>query len=62
MIVVADSSPLNYLVLIGEADVLYRLYGHVLIPQAVLSELQHPGAPAAVVEWIKGCPAWLEIR
>lgn len=42
MIVVADTSPLNYLVLIGEADLLYRLYGRVLIPQAVLSELEHP--------------------
>ncbi|MGH9453426.1 MAG: DUF3368 domain-containing protein [Terriglobia bacterium] len=62
MIVVADTSPLNYLVLIGEAELLYRLYGRVLIPRAVLSELQDPGAPSAVAEWISRCPAWLEIR
>ena len=62
MIVVADTSPLNYLVLIGEADLLYQLYGRVLIPQAVLSELQHPGAPSAVVGWVMRCPVWLEVR
>jgi predicted nucleic acid-binding protein len=62
MIVVADTSPLNYLVLIGEADLLYRLYGRVLIPQAVLSELEHPETPLAVVEWVKRRPAWLEVR
>jgi len=62
MIVVADTSPLNYLVLIGEADLLYQLYGRVLIPQAVLSELQDPGAPSAVVGWVKSRPAWLEVR
>jgi len=62
MIVVADTSPLNYLVLIGEADLLYQLYGRVLIPQAVLSELQDPGAPSAVVGWIERRPPWLEVR
>jgi predicted nucleic acid-binding protein len=39
MIVIADTSPLNYLVLIGEAEVLRRLYGQVVIPEAVLREL-----------------------
>lgn len=62
MIVVADTSPLNYLILIGEADLLYKLYGRVLIPQAVLSELQHSGTPSAVIEWIKNRPQWLEVR
>ncbi len=62
MIVVADTSPLNYLILIGEADLLYQLYGRVLIPQAVLSELQDPGAPSAVIGWVKRRPAWLEVR
>lgn len=62
MIVVADTSPLNYLILIGEADLLYRLYGRVLIPQAVLSELKHPQAPTFVSEWISRPPLWLEIH
>jgi predicted nucleic acid-binding protein len=42
MIVIADTSPLNYLVLIGEADILQRLYGRVVIPEGVLRELLHP--------------------
>ena len=62
MIVVADTSPLNYLVLIGETDLLCQLYGRVLIPPAVLSELQDLGAPSVVIAWIKLCPAWLEVR
>lgn len=53
MIVVADTSPLNYLILIGEANLLYELYGRVLIPEAVFSELAHPIAPPAVVDWIR---------
>lgn len=62
MIVIADASPLNYLVLIGEVDVLRRLYGRVVIPEAVFRELQHPEAPAAVLAWIGRPSVWIEIR
>jgi predicted nucleic acid-binding protein len=34
MIVIADTTPLNYLVLIDHSDLLPRLYGRVLIPPA----------------------------
>ena len=37
MIVIADTSPLNYLVLIGEVDLLRRLYRQVMIPEAVFA-------------------------
>ena len=40
-VVVADSSPLNYLTLIGSVDVLRLLYGRVLIPRQVADELTH---------------------
>jgi len=62
MIVIADTSPLNYLVLIGEAEILKRLYGRVVVPEAVWRELQHPQTPAHVAEWIARRPAWLEIQ
>ena len=62
MIVIADTSPLNYLVLIGEVEVLRRLYRRVVIPEAVWRELQNPKAPATVAEWIARPPAWLEIE
>ena len=61
MIVVADTSPLNYLVLIDEIELLPALFGRVLIPDAVALELRHPKAPAQVRTWIATSPAWLEI-
>ena len=40
MIVIADTSPLNYLILIGEAHILPALFNRVVIPKAVHLELQ----------------------
>ena len=51
MIVVSDTSPLNYLVLIEHSRVLPLLFGRVIAPPAVIAELQHPGAPAVVRAW-----------
>jgi hypothetical protein len=45
--VIADTSPLNYLILIGEVEVLAQLYGEVLIPDVVLAELTDSEAPAS---------------
>jgi predicted nucleic acid-binding protein len=62
MIIVADTSPINYLVLIGTIDILKELFGCVIIPQAVLGELQHEKTPTEVKAWINTCPDWLEVR
>lgn len=59
MIVVSDTSPLNYLVLIGAIDVLPQLFGEVLVPPAVMQELQHPRTPEQVKKWAASPPAWL---
>src|SRR5207249_782668 len=59
MIVVSDSSPLHYLILIGHDSLLPALFGQILIPPAVLAELAHPRAPAAVRAWIASSPPWL---
>ena len=61
MIVVADTSPLNYLVLLGHIEILPKIYGEVLIPQAVLDELQDSDAPVEVRAWVSTLPAWLRI-
>lgn len=61
-VVVADSSPLNYLTLIGSVDVLRLLYGRVLIPRQVADELTHAGAPIDVREWARRLPDWIEVR
>ncbi len=62
MIVIADTTPLNYLVLIDKVEILPQLYGRVLIPPAVWEEFQRPETPEAVRGWIAQRPAWLEIR
>src|SRR5215831_2994737 len=62
MLVVADTTPINYLVLIGQADILASLYEQVVLPSAVAAELQHPKAPAVVRVWIAAPPLWCMIR
>ncbi len=62
MIVVADTSPINYIVLIGYPDLLFTLYGHILIPSAVARELADAAAPPSVRNWIGNPPEWLETR
>jgi len=62
MIVVSDTSPLNYLVLIEEVEVLPAIFGRVVVPPAVMDELQGPRAPDAVKAWIAVPPSWLEVR
>ncbi|MDB9311786.1 DUF3368 domain-containing protein [Spirulina sp. CS-785/01] len=61
MIVVADTSPLCYLVLIGEINLLLSLFQEVTIPQAVFCELQAEGAPDEVRAWINEQPNWIKI-
>jgi predicted nucleic acid-binding protein len=61
-LVVADTGPLNYLVLIGAIDLLPKLFETVLVPQAVCDELCHRVAPAAVRAWTAQPPAWLDVR
>lgn len=62
MIVVSDTSPLNYLVLIGAIDVLPVLFGEVRAPPAVMQDLRHPRTPEPVKCWAQSPPDWLLIR
>jgi len=62
MVVVSNTSPLNYLILIGEVSLLPKLFGSVLVPEAVVRELKDPRAPSAVRLWAEQPPAWIEIR
>jgi predicted nucleic acid-binding protein len=61
-VVVSDTTPLHYLILIGRDSVLEKLYGQVIVPPAVLRELGHPAAPPAISEWTKSPPAWLTVQ
>jgi predicted nucleic acid-binding protein len=62
MIVISDTTPLHYLVLIGHAGILPALFGKVVIPAAVASELQRLRTPEIVRAWMASPPPWLETR
>jgi len=61
-LVVADTGPINYLILIGHIDLLPRMFDHVALPSAVQAELSNSLAPLPVRCWIESPPAWLEIH
>src|SRR5436190_24173624 len=62
MIVVADTGPLHYLILLEHAELLHGLYGEVVVPDAVATELSSPSAPTAVRDWLSHAPAWFTER
>lgn len=62
MIVVSDTSPICYLLLIGEIDILGQLYNQVLIPEIVQQELADTRSPDIVQTWIQIPPKWLIIQ
>ena len=62
MIVVADTGPVNYLILSGQIDLAHALYGTLLIPPAVHRELLDARAPEAVRQWASTPPTWAEVR
>lgn len=60
-LVIADTGPVNYLILIDCIDLLPRLCGTVVLPEVVLTELANECAPLPVRRWIAGPPDWLQI-
>jgi predicted nucleic acid-binding protein len=62
VIVVADTSPIRYLILIEYVHVLPALYGHVLVPPAVITELSQERTPDLVKTWLSNMPEWLHIQ
>jgi len=62
MIVVADASPIDYLIQVDAVSVLQTLFERVIVPRQVQDELKHSGAPAAVRRWMEEQVPWVEIR
>lgn len=62
MIIVSNTSPINYLILIGHINLLPELFQQIIIPQAVYSELSDASAPSPVQAWIATPPNWLKIQ
>ena len=60
-LVIADTSPIRYLIQIGHIDLLGSLFENVAIPSIVAEELRHSSAPQAVQAWMARLPGWLEV-
>ena len=61
-LVLADATPLPYLILIAQVTVLPTLFGRIMVPRTVVNELQHPRTPAPVRTWCASTPAWVDVR
>lgn len=62
ILVVADTSPVHYLVQIDAIDVLARLFDQGIIPQAVLRELLSSSTPSEVCQWAAHLPPWALVQ
>lgn len=60
-VIISDTSPVRYLVLIGHAELLPALYTDVLIPEAVADELKQPATREPVRRCIAHPPSWLQV-
>lgn len=61
-LVVADTGPIRYLLVIGSIQLLPKLYDRVFLPRNVHRELTHLRAPDDVRRWALRPPTWVEIR
>ena len=61
MLVVADTSPFDYLVWIEAEHIQPPLYSKIVIPREVRAELLAPDAPPAVRCWARNLSAWVEV-
>jgi predicted nucleic acid-binding protein len=62
MIIISDTGPLHYLILIDETELLREQFSRIIIPDAVLGELQHENTPEKVKTWITASPEWVEVK
>jgi predicted nucleic acid-binding protein len=61
-LVVADTTPINYLVLCEAINVLQTLYGELVIPSPVFRELNHERTPTVVRSWVNSLPRWAAVK
>jgi predicted nucleic acid-binding protein len=61
-VVIADTSPLRYLIQIELIEILPKLFDAISIPSEVARELSNKACPAAVRSWIAAPPEWLRLQ
>jgi len=62
MIIVSDTTPLHYLIVIERAELLAELFGSIIIPEAVFAEMAHDKTPVIVQEWLTALPSWVQVK
>jgi predicted nucleic acid-binding protein len=62
MIAVSNTTPLRYLIAIGQDDLLGKLFEKVFVPTGVHEELTDPRTPEAVRRRVLSLAAWFEVR
>lgn len=62
MIVVADTSVLNYLIRMKRVELLRTLFGRVVIAHAVRDELLASNAPVEVRAWAQSFVEWIDVE
>lgn len=62
MVVIADSGPLRYLVVIEQVHLLPLLYGRIVIPPSVMRELMQTATPQPVRIWMDHLPEWVTVK
>ncbi|MDB6037805.1 MAG: hypothetical protein JWM99_1646 [Verrucomicrobiales bacterium] len=62
IVVVADTSPINYLLQIGAIDLLAHFFEQIVIPKAVQKELLNAASPEVVRQWVTHLPGWATVR
>jgi len=60
-VVVADATPLHYLILIDAVHVLPRIFEKIHVPIEIRDELTCEGTPLPVRTWMQHPPLWLEV-
>ena len=62
MIAVSNTTPLRYLIAIGQDDLLGKLFEKVFVPTGVHEELTDPRTPEAVRRRVLSLATWFEVR
>ena len=58
---VSDTSPLGYLILIAQSELLPKTFSSISIPEQVRDELLDRRAPEAIRRWMSAPPGWLSV-
>lgn len=62
MVVVADTTPLRYLIVMGRQGLFPALFGQIRIPRMVLAELSASGTPPEVAAFARAVPEWRRVE